>query len=159
MGMTAWFLSATLLLASGCSSSTSTSGSANEIVGNWINENAQGTTGIAFDAKADGTYVLETLVQTSPTTFNAEVETGTWTSTSSSLTTTPKQWSCAGADPVSTVSYSFNGGDLIVSLSTGIVSFKPNTATASSTGQTLSQTNGCFDQSGNFTPHALGPTQ
>jgi hypothetical protein len=135
-----------VIAALGCSGATTSNGPS--LVGTWVSTNAAGTTGAGFSLKSDGTYVLDSLVETSPTTGNAEVEIGTYTSTSTTITMTPKQWSCPSPDPVSTVTYTFNGNNLVVTTSSGVVTFNPDTAAPSST---IAITDGCFAPSGTFT--------
>jgi hypothetical protein len=129
-----------------------------KLVGDWIIENDSTGVGLALDISADGTYVgaLLALTNTNPPSANAQVEHGNWSATASSLTLTPTQWSCTGADPADTEPYSFSGGSLVISTSSGITTLAPNNTPA--TGM-FSITYGCFDANGNFTQHPLGPVQ
>jgi hypothetical protein len=128
----------------------------NGVVGNWMFVNSTGDSGFAFDAKADGTYVIGLLSLTSTSTANAQVEEGNWSATSTMLTTTPTKWSCTGTDPAETDSYDIANGDLTVTTSGGIIVLQPNTTPVSSS---FVLTFGCFDQNGNFAAQPLGPVQ
>jgi hypothetical protein len=138
-------------IAMGCGGSSSPE---QDLIGNWLYATSTGSTGIAVTYKTDGTYVAAELVLTSSNTADAQVETGTYTATASELTSVPTEWTCPGPDPAGTASYSFSGGDLLISSSSGIISLAPNTAPASST---FILTYGCFQSDGSFVTAPLAP--
>jgi hypothetical protein len=124
------------------------------LVGDWLFQNADGTSGLGVTFNGDGSYVLADLAVTSSTSANAEVEKGTYTATDTMFTMVPSQWTCDGKDTSSTETYKFSGSLLVVSDSSGVVTLAPNNGP--STG-TFAVTLGCFDASNNFTAHPLGP--
>jgi hypothetical protein len=135
--------------------SSSGGGGPPSLVGNWIYIDSTNTAGAALDFKSDGTYVHAQLSLTSTTSADAQVETGTYTSTGTSFTATPKQWTCPGPDPVATLNYSFQNGQLVLSAPQGIITFQPNTSSGFMSSFQI--TNGCFDRTGTFTPSPLAP--
>ncbi len=144
------FIAASLLCVACSGSSGSSSPS---LYGNWVYEN--GTVGQGLTLKADGTYVALVLAEVSPTSADAQVETGTFVVNGSTITATPTQWSCRGADPSATYAFSFNGEDLVISDASGVIVYQPNNATGSSS---FAITIGCFDsQTGAFKPQPLAP--
>jgi hypothetical protein len=143
------------LLGAGCSSSSGGPPSLDQV---WIYQNSAGTAGQSVSFKSDGTYEFSELQVVSSTSINAQVETGTFTTSGDLLTNTPLQWSCRGADPGSTLTYQFNGGDLEFIGPTGILQYVPDTTPASAAGG-LALVIGCFDTQGNFTPQALAPIE
>jgi hypothetical protein len=113
------------------------------------------TTGQGLTLKNDGTYEVSGLSLTSANSGNIQVETGTFVVDGNSITITPKQWSCAGPDPVASYRWELSGSDLIVSNAGGMIAYTPNT---SATNQAFALTVGCFDsKTGAFTPRALSP--
>jgi hypothetical protein len=125
-----------------------------DLIGDWIYIVNNGSSGAAVSYKADGTYVGSILVLTSTTTANAQVELGNYTATSNELTSVPTEWTCPGPDPASTVSYAISDGHLVVSTSSGIISFAQNTAPASTT---FTLTYGCMKPDGSFVASPLAP--
>jgi hypothetical protein len=124
------------------------------LVGSWLFTSADGSGGIGVTFNADGTYGAVTLVLTSTASADTEIEKGTYSATASSLTSMPTQWSCPGPDSISTVSYSFAGGNLVLTSPNDIVTFAPNNATS---GSTIALEIGCFDANGAFTAEPLAP--
>jgi hypothetical protein len=142
------------LLTAACSSgSSSGSSGSNSIDGNWLYTDAAGTGGVGLTFNADGTYVLTELVETSSTSFNAQVEDGTFTVSGNTITETPQKSSCPGPVPVHQLTYSFQGSNLAVTDSSAVVVLQPNTATASNAAIVI----GCFDANNNFTAQPLAP--
>jgi hypothetical protein len=143
---------ASLLALAACSGGSSGSGQPS-LYGNWMYVDSQGTAGVGVSFKSDGTYVLYQLSLTSSSSALAEIETGTFTVSGNTITSTPEQWSCTGPDGVSSVSYSFSGNDLVITTASGIVSLQPDNATAS---DSFVITIGCFDgKTGAFTKQPL----
>ncbi len=134
-----------------CSSDSSKS--APTLVGSWIEGNASNTYGTGVTFHADGTYVQSTLLQTSATTFDGQIETGIYTSTATTITQTPKTVSCPLADPPYTVNYSFDGANLVIATTSQTIVFVPNTSTG--TTSSIAITDGCFDAMGHFTPSPI----
>jgi hypothetical protein len=132
------------LVAAACSSSSG--GGTPSLDGTWYYVNASGTAGAGATFKGDGTYLLQELVLTSSSTGNDQMETGTFVDSSGTLTLTPKQWSCPGPDAIYKLSYSFNGGNLVLAQPSGVIIMQPDTQTGSTGAITI----GCFDSSGNF---------
>jgi hypothetical protein len=124
------------------------------LVGDWVYVDSTGTVGEGVDLKPDGTYAISVLQLTTATTGNAQQETGTYTATDSDIRTTPQEWTCPGPDPVAVTPYSFSGNLLVVTGSSGLITFSPNTAPAS-TAEVL--TFGCFQANGSFVAEALAP--
>lgn len=146
-----WFvacLALTCVMACGSPASTPT------LVGNWIYVDPAGSTGIAVDINDDGTYVIADMTLTSSNSADAQVETGSYTATSSQINALPQKWSCRGADPGITVDYTFQDGNLLLSLQSGLVALQPNTATATTA---FKITYGCFSSGVGFTPEQLLP--
>jgi hypothetical protein len=139
-----------VLFCSACGSSSP----ADKLVGNWIYENADETAGIGATFRSDGTYTVVTLVLTSQNTGDAQVEDGSYVATDTSITTTPTEWTCPGPDPVSVVTYSFSGADLVATIGAQVFVMQPNNQPAQSS---FALTLGCFDSTGNFTAQALAP--
>ena len=140
---------AVALLAAACGSSSK----APSLDGTWVYSDSAGTAGAAATFNSNGNYVLSVLQITSSTTANAAIEKGTFTVSGSTITLTPQESSCTGADPVYTMSYSFQGSNLELVESSGIIVFQPDTSTASD----IAITDGCFSSSGAFTASPLAP--
>ncbi|HEV3191172.1 MAG TPA: hypothetical protein VGY54_11775 [Polyangiaceae bacterium] len=121
---------------------------------NWIAEPAIGALGVALDVKSDGSYVITNLTLTSQTTANAIVESGTLTVSGSTITFTPKEWSCRGPRPVWSAPFSFQDGDLLITQPTYVLKLQPTNATATTS---FALAIGCTDNSGKFMPEALAP--
>jgi hypothetical protein len=121
---------------------------------NWIDEPAIGTLGVALEVKIDGSYVITNLTLTSQTAANAIVESGTLIVSGSTITFTPKEWSCRGPRPAWSAPFSFQDGELLVTQPTYVLKLQPTNATATTS---FALTIGCTDNSGNFTPEALAP--
>jgi hypothetical protein len=147
------------LAAIGCSSGSSDS---EMIVGSWFvgaapnwasNLGPIGTT-VLIGFTSDGQYSASKVQIASTTVANAEVETGTYTVSGSTLTTVPEQWTCPFDDPTSTVSISFVGGDLELNTSSGTVSLQKTTESVVPVSELR---DGCFDSSGSFTEGPVGP--
>jgi hypothetical protein len=139
------------LLVAGCSGGGGSGANKNPLQGNWLYTASSGgeVEGLTFNG--DGTYVTSILHLTSSTAANAEVETGTYSFGSDTLTETPQQWSCTGADTASTLSYTLTGGDLDVTAASGVVSLVPASEPVS---QSFTLTIGCFSN-GVFTAQPL----
>jgi hypothetical protein len=120
--------------------------------------NANTGVGVGIDINSDGTYEgkLIQLTNTAPVTANEQLEEGNWSASPTTLTLTPTQWSCTGADPASTATYTLSGGSLVVNTSSGAVTFMRDTTPPPSASAV---TYGCFDANGNFTAQPLGPVQ
>jgi hypothetical protein len=88
----------------GCSGS---SNSSSPLDGNWGSVDAYGS-GAGFVIRSDGTYTFTVVDLTSNAQGQAEaysqVEAGTFTSTSNTITFTPNEWTCPSPDPVYTLS-------------------------------------------------------
>lgn len=124
--------------------------------GNWIF--SDNTEALAFDI-VDGGYAISELLQTTSGAFDAIVEVGTITSTGTTLSLTPRELSCRQPDPPYSLNYQFNGSDLVVDFSFGIVAFAPNIASASSSGSGGSGlVFGCIIDGG-FVEEPLGPPE
>lgn len=134
-----------------CSSSTEQSPS---IYGDWLYASADGKSGVSLTFKQDNSYVFSRLLLTSETSAEAEVETGTFTDSGSTITFTPKQWTCPGPDPVTSVGRSFAGGNLLFSLPSGLITLKPNNSTGD--GTAFAVVYGCF-KAGTFVKADLAP--
>jgi len=157
-------LLATLLLStSACSGSSTTVAQSPSVVGSWLEEhqdpNSVSANAVIVTAllefRPDGTYTFTgPLMQSSPTSGNVQVEVGAWTSTSSMVTLTPKEWSCRGPDPVSTFSYTVTQNQLVLTGAKGTQTLDANSGTTISA---TNEVNGCFDSAGHFTPTPLGP--
>lgn len=122
------------------------------LVGKWI-VNA-GTSASALNFNADGSYTFGTVEVTGTASANAQIENGVFNATASSITMTPTEWTCRGSNPSHLETYAFSGGNLVVSDSSGVASFAPNTATAT-TG--VAVTYGCFASDGSFVAQPLAP--
>ncbi len=144
--------SAIALLTGACSSSSG-GDSPSSIVGTWDYANASTNSGLGATFNSDGTYVLDLLRLTSGNAADAQAETGTYTVSGNTITTTPQKSSCPGPDPVSSATYSFQGSNLELVQPSGIVVLQPDTTMASNIALAI----GCFDSSGNFTAEPLAP--
>lgn len=133
-------LLAVAVLESACASSSS---DAPSLDGNWIYVNDQGTAGLGVTFNGDGTYTAFVMAMTSQSSADAEVETGLFTTQAGAVTFTPREWTCPGPDPASTVKYTFSNGNLLLSFPSGIISLQQNTA---SSDEAFSITYGCFDR-------------
>jgi hypothetical protein len=132
-----------MMLAAGCS------GGAHQttLAQNWIYTSSDGTRGVALDLTSDGTYVFAILALTSSTSAEAEVEYGTYTAANDVLSLTPEQFSCSASDPPYQVGYSFQNGNLLLSISTGAIVMQPNPDTVD---QSFTLQFGCFSSAGAF---------
>ncbi len=142
---------ASVLALTSCSSSQD---AAPSLYGNWLYTNAAGTSGIGATFKKDGTYVWTTLALTSQTSGNAEIETGTFRATGSTIVFTPQQYSCPGPYPPITWKYTLSSSALVFSFPTGAISMKPNNEPAS---DSFTVVFGCFAKDGSFTKRELTP--
>lgn len=131
--------SALLLSVAGCSSS-----SAPTLDATWQYNN--GTEGNGLTFRSDGTYTAEILVLTSSDSGNAEVETGTFVTSGTTIDFIPARSSCPGADPPYSGSYALENGDLQVTFPTISRVYTLDTSAVS----TFSLTIGCFDTAGAF---------
>jgi hypothetical protein len=135
-----------------CGSSSTSSGPS--LVGTvWFYEHSA-SSGQGLKFNSDGTYEFLRLGLTSSTTANEYLQTGTYTSTSNQITSTPHEATCSGTAPVYTIGYAFEGSNLVLSGTTGSIIYQPDTVMAASN---LAYTYGCFDSQGNFTQSPLGP--
>jgi hypothetical protein len=144
-------VAALLLVLSACSGASSSSP---RLDGNWLYASSSSAEGLGLTLKSDGTYVSTVLVLTSSNSGNAQIEEGAFTTSGSTITFTPKAWSCPGPDAVYSDSYTFDGADLDLSYSGGVLLLQPNTSTASSS---FSLVTGCFASDGTFTQVPLAP--
>jgi hypothetical protein len=151
---------AALSMLVGCSSgSGSSTTGADDIHGTWVFEQSAAQ-GKGLTLNTDGTFTASVLVQTGATSLEAAIEKGTFTADSNMVTLTPTQATCPGPDPVQTFNYSFVGGNLEVSDSTGIIEFMRDTASPSAS---IQLEYGCFGTpactgcSAPFTAEALAP--
>lgn len=137
------------VMVAACSSSSG--GGTPSLYQTWAYVTADGSAAAGATFTSDGTYLFQELTLTSSTTANDQVEEGSFTISGSTITATPKQWTCPGPDAVYTLGYSFQGGNLVLAQPAGTIVMQPDTATASS----ISITNGCFASSGSFTTAPL----
>jgi hypothetical protein len=107
---------------------------------------------VGLTLKADDSYVFSLMQVTGAASADAEIEKGTYVADGKSLTMTPKEWSCPGPSGPSTVMYTMSGKNLVLSDSSGVISFSPNAAPSGSIAIRI----GCFDN-GTFTPRPLAP--
>jgi hypothetical protein len=133
--------------------SSSSSGGPPNLYQTWAYVDSAGTAGAGATFTSDGTYELQILELTSSNSGDDQVEIGTFTTSGSTLTLTPKQSTCAGPDAVYSMGYSFSGGNLVLALPSGTIVMQPDTATASD----VAITNGCFGDAGAFTSEPLAP--
>jgi hypothetical protein len=107
---------------------------------------ASNTSGECFSFWSNGNYVLDIIALTSDTSANAQIETGTYTRTGSEFSFTPEKWTCAhGALNPFTVGYTLSGDNLILDLSTGVLSLTLDTTPAATNFDIV---DGCFEMSG-----------
>jgi hypothetical protein len=151
-GISSWGLGVVVLV--GCNTSVGGGHGTPSLEGNWLETNATEGLGLTFDANGD--YVASVLALTSANSANAQEEVGTWTMNGSTLTLTPREWSCLGADPAYSYVYQFGGSDLeLTSTSAALHILQPNTATVSTS---FTLTIGCFgDNYTTFTAQPLAP--
>ena len=124
----------------------------NSLIDTWIYDSGDSAIGLTFDT--DNTYSAQVLVLTSSTTANDQVETGTFTKTTSEITFTPKKFTCPGPDTIYTLSYQINGNGLTLVTADGALFFtrdmSPDTTNARITF-------GCFLDDGSFVAMPLAP--
>ena len=147
-----WTLLAVLATVAACGSNSETP--EQRLIGKWFYTNAAGTAGVGLQFNSDATYSAQILQLTSDTAGNDEVEKGIFSATDTSITCTPREYTCPGPDPVYAMTYSFNGDSLGVLLQTGMVAFSRNTNPPSSN---FIITFGCFQSDGSFVTEALAP--
>ena len=121
---------------------------------------------ITFDSSA-GTYVSQLLVLTNTVTdssgritsasANDEIERGTFTAAGGTITFSPRQYSCPGADAAYQATYDFYQGGLRLVLQGAIVVWQRESG--STMGASYVLTTGCFDGSGGFTQYPLAAVQ
>ena len=133
-----------LCLTVACSSSTSATSGAPPLVNtNWAYINSAGTSGVRLTIKSDSTYENLVVQLTSSTSADVQTETGAVVITRTSITFTPKQWSCGEPTyPPYTANYQFKGNSLEIVFATGLVAFMGDTSTATN----FSGTVGCFSR-------------
>ena len=151
-------LAVCVLLGLGLGCSSSNSGGSGGLVGTWMYVSADMTRGFGLTFRADNTYTFDILLLTSPTTANAEIESGTYSTSGTTINITPQQWTCPGPDAIYTITYS-QSGDTFEFMYNGTV-IAMSRDTASGMLNNFAFTEGCtHDASGNpvFTPMPLAP--
>ena len=148
--MTKGLLALLLLLGIGCGSGSDSP--ADKLQGNWMYVAADGLTGIALDFQGNG-YVTGFLGLTSATSANAEIETGIFTATASSIGFTPQKYSCPGPDAVYSLDYSWSGSLLAIHAGANLYLLERNDAMANGS---FVITTGCV-QNGYFYPMPVAP--
>lgn len=135
-----------VLAMGGCASETE--GDAEpSLVGSWIFVNESATRGLGLTFRPDGTYNVSSMALTSSKSAYATVEEGTFAVSGRTITTTPTAATCPTTAEPSTMTHTFSGGNLLLTVPEGIVALKPSTSTA--TGDFV-LTFGCFDAKGEF---------
>lgn len=144
-----------LTIVAGCAADATTSEPS--IHGNWMYVNSAGTAGVGATLNEDGTYVVTLLRLTSPTTAQASVEAGTYTSTAKTMTFTATHSTCPNepATHYATYNYTLSNDRLSVLFPEGIIAFERNPHEAESS---FVITFGCF-QSGKFVASSLVPVK
>jgi hypothetical protein len=95
--------------------------------------NAQGNAGFGITFGADKTYSAYNLFLTSQTSADAEMATGTYAVSGQTIAVTPTKSTCPGPAEVESFSHSFgSGGNLLLTLPSGIINLERNTSEASS---------------------------
>lgn len=117
-----------LVALSACGSSSSSSSEDTSLYGNWMMVSSSGNYGEGLTLNQNGEYVALILQLTSDNSANVEMETGTFTVSSSSMTATPVQSSCGSTDPPGTYTYRLVNGSLEVGFPTGMIAFERNDA-------------------------------
>jgi hypothetical protein len=133
------------------------SAAATSLVGSWqFNSDPPGLS-IVLHIEADGTY--ESNIVTFPTSsfWDDQIERGTYTVAGSTLTTTPKQWSCPGPDPVASSTFSFTDGALVIANAKGAISYPPQPTENGGIPAGVAVTVGCYGSNSSFTPMPLAP--
>jgi hypothetical protein len=121
------------------------------IVGDWIYTNAANTDGYALSLKSDSTYELHRFVRTSATTANDEIETGSFSAATDSITFAPARWSCRAPDPSYATPFTLPGVYLDVTYVIGLIAFHADVS------PDFTAVDGCFAKSGTFVPAPLAP--
>lgn len=136
-------------LAVGCGGSKETTPS---LYSTWYE--AQSTYGIGLTLTGSGTYVLQTILPTGGTTFEDQVEKGSFVKDGATLTFTPLEWTCTATGPGQpwTATYSQYGNNLELATTSVVYGFTLDTATLSQGQITL----GCFTSTG-FVAQPLAP--
>ncbi len=122
------------------------------LIGQWLYTNSAGSAGVDITFNTNATYTAQILQLTSTTSANDEIEDGVFSTTDTEITFTPQKYTCPGPDPVYSVTYSFNGDSLLLSLSTGATAFSRNTNPASSN---MTIGFGCIQSDGSFVTSPL----
>lgn len=120
------------------------------IYDDWVYLDSNSTTGIGLNLSADGTYVFTVLQLTSDNSAQAVVESGTFSSTSDTLSFVPTQSTCPTSE-FETLKYQLRYSALELMFSQGIISLQKNTGSSVSN---FILTFGCF-QGGKFTAASL----
>lgn len=137
-------LAAVALLA-GCGSSSSPA--APELVGTtWQSDNGSNTVATSYQFDSNGNYIRQVLALVSANGAEVSAETGTYTVSGNTISLTPQQSTCPGADPPYTATYSFSGGDLVMNISGTIDTFIVDASAGSATGFQIQE--GCFTTTG-----------
>lgn len=142
---------AALTIAIGCSSSAPAPAT---VYGEWIYTNTTQGTGFGLSTRSDGTYEASLLSLTGSSSANAEVETGAFFTSGSTITFMPQRWSCRGTYPTYSETFTLAQGKLTLSGPTSITVLVPNPSTLD-TSFTIEI--GCFNTSGAFAASPLGP--
>jgi hypothetical protein len=147
-------LSVGVALATGCGSSDGRS-SPQSIYGTWEYIGSTADQGLTLNP--DGTYAHEKLEAVTATSFDAEIDRGTFTLAADGYTMslTPTEWTCSGAAPPYLATYALTGSTLVFTQGSNILEFaldtqSPNTASG------VAIAEGCFTSTG-FVQRALAP--
>lgn len=150
-----------LVLMAGCGGGSSAS---SRLDGQWQYDQSN-TSGLTLTFNADGSYLSQRIQITNvvndssgnPVSVMAqdEEERGTFVDNGTSVTFTPAEYSCPGADPASTLTYAFMGSNLVLSTPGAVVTF--SRSPVSPPGVTYAIATGCFASDGSFTAQALMP--
>jgi hypothetical protein len=137
-----------ILAAIGCGSSGSTAPPS--IYNSWVF--ATGTQTATLTIKSDGTYTSQLDSSVSPSKIDEGLTTGDVDVTDSTVTFTPKKWTCPGPAGGGTAMYSLGTKTLELIEATGTTTYQLGSGAQSTAVQTVY---GCYIN-GAFTPHALG---
>jgi hypothetical protein len=124
---------------------------AERFVGDWHSDFLDLT--IGFTGKPGGVYEAHIFRKTSDTTANDQLETGLFVASDTQFVATPQKWTCPGPDAIVTISYHFDGNNLVQERPSGGQTFVPGPAPAAS----LSVTLGCMQSDGSFVEAPLAP--
>jgi hypothetical protein len=111
-----------------------------------------GADSVGFTFTTSGTYSYEQMRMTSDSSFEASIETGTFTQNGSSIALNPVKETCMGLRAPGAATYTFEGDNLILNFSSSLLELTPDTATANTS---IDIEYGCFNTDGSFTPEPL----